>query len=79
MEKLEITTETALLLNGRVLEDDNIEYYISTSTYKQKGKRVLAEMIVDAYVDGEWELELSYAYHIGDIAKADEDEWLKLI
>lgn len=79
MEKLKITTETALLLNERVLTDDNVEYHISTSTYKQKGKRVLAEMVVDAYVDGEWEHELSCAYHIGDIAKAEEDKWLKLI
>lgn len=83
MEKLKLTTEKALLLNDRTLEvnegGENIKYYISTSTWKENGVRVLAEMVVDGYVDGEWEHEMSCAYHLGDVIETKNDDWLKLI
>lgn len=79
MEKLKLTTEAALLLNERILENGNIKYVINTSTYRVDGKRVLAEMVVDAYVDDEWEHELSCVYQLGDKITAENDSWLKLI
>ena len=80
MEKLILTTENALLLNDRILKgEDNVEYSISTSTLKKNGIRVLIEMVVDGYIDDEWEHELSNTYYLGDVIEAKNDEWLKLI
>lgn len=79
MEILKLTTEASLLLNERVLKDGNVEYHISTSTYKKNGERVLIQMAVDAFEDGEWEHELSSIYELGDIIEAKHDDWLRLI
>lgn len=79
MEKLILNTEKALLLDEKTLEEGNIKYHVSTSTIKVNGERVLEQMTVDAFIDGEWEHELSCVYENGDVIEAQYDEWLKLI
>lgn len=79
MEKLILTTENALLLNGRTLEDGNIRYEINTSTIRMNGDRVLTQMTVDGYIDDEWVHEISCSYEEGELIESDSEEWLKLI
>lgn len=79
MKTLYLTTDNALLLNERELQDGNIKYQINTSTINVNNKRVLAEMTVDGFVDGEWEHELSCAYQLGETINVESDDWLKLI
>lgn len=79
MKNLIITTRTALLLNERELVNENVKYQINTSTFKKNDKTILAEMSVDAYIDGQWDPNLSRCYQLGDKLDFDCDEWLALI
>lgn len=79
MDKLTLNTDIALLLNGKTFENGNIKYNISTSTVMINDKRVLAEMVVDGFIDDKWEHEISCTYELGDIIESKHDEWFKLI
>ncbi|GEK32074.1 hypothetical protein KZO01_23830 [Kurthia zopfii] len=79
MKTLKLTTESALLLNGRQLFNGTTTYHFSTSTILENDERVLVEMTVDAYTNEQWDINKSHCYQLGDIIDSEVDEWLKLI
>lgn len=76
MMKLKLTTEVAMKLDDRTVNWNDVEYNISTSTYKRNDETVLAEMTVDAFKNGEWLHESSCVYYENDVIDSEYDEWL---
>lgn len=74
--KLKLTTEIAMKLDDKTINLDDVQYHISTSTFKRNGKPVLAKMTVDAFENGEWTHELSEAYHENEVINSEYDVWL---
>lgn len=79
MKFTRVNLSLANKVHDSVLVDGSIEYEFQKRTAQVDNEEILAFLKVDAYVDGEWSLNLSKSYEPGEALNDKNAAWLKLI
>lgn len=79
MKFTRVNLSLANKVHDSVLVDGSIEYEFQKRTVQVDKEEILAYLRVDAYVNGEWDLNLSKSYEPGEDLNDKNAAWLKLI
>lgn len=77
---------TIELTNSKALELENLEievldrlYIFDISTINAGGRKVVNQITVDGYENGEWDDELSAVFYPNEKVSAQDFEWVQFI
>lgn len=75
--KVKLNNKLGLALNEvSSVEVNGFTYRFDVSTYMKNDQKIVAHVIVDCYIDGEWDDEFSDSFHIGDVIDTKTSPWL---
>lgn len=77
--KVELTNQKALELDGMEIEVLDRLYVFTASAVDVGGYRQVQQLTVDGYENNEWNPELSFVAFPGEILEAKEFEWAQFI
>lgn len=75
--KVKLNNKLGLALNEvSSVEVNGFTYRFDVSTYMKNDQKIVAHVIVDCYIDGEWDDEFSDSFLIGDVIDTKTSPWL---